>query len=318
MTNHLRIQLATLCKVSLSTVALSTLLSVSVTGHSSTELEVTIRPDYRPAPGEDPGELGPNEFTAGSVLSLNCDVQRNSSSVTYSWSVTGNPDTPGCTACDIPSSSTSTLRLAQAALTSYFAGDYTCTVSESGRPASGTSNTFTVRVVGMFGSILAVSILHPGGGVYVTRGAPGFASRAIANNGLIVSASIGLILDCVSSQSEEGVITGRDGNTIDLGVSGVWRLTNPFNGVLRLYTFRLSSINAPDQGIYTCTVSDSRGGQVVINVGLYPSGFNGEVYCVCMCTRVCVFDGEMYSVSVCICPHVCMTLYMYTCVSACV
>ena len=62
----------------------------------STELKVTIGPDYRPTPVEDPGELGPNEFTAGSVLSLNCDVQRNSSSVTYSWSVTGSPDTPGC------------------------------------------------------------------------------------------------------------------------------------------------------------------------------------------------------------------------------
>ena len=112
----------------------------------STELKVTIRPDYRPAPGEDPGELGPNEFTAGSVLSLNCDVQGNS---TYEWSVTGNPDTPDCTSCAIiPSSSTSTLRLAQSALTSYFAGDYTCTVSESGRPDSGNSDTFTVRVVG--------------------------------------------------------------------------------------------------------------------------------------------------------------------------
>ena len=116
--------------------------------HFSAELKVTIRPDYRPAPGEDPGELGPNEFTAGSVLSLNCDVQGNSGSVTYEWSVTGNPDTPGCASCDIPSSSTSTLRLAQFALTSYFAGDYTCTVSESDRPDSGNSDTFTVKVVG--------------------------------------------------------------------------------------------------------------------------------------------------------------------------
>ena len=117
--------------------------------HFSTELNVTITPDYRPAPGEDPGELGPNEFTAGSVLSLNCDVQGNSSSLTYQWSVTGNPDTSDCYGCDIiPSSSTSTLRLAQFALTSYFAGNYTCTVSESDRPDSGNSDTFTVRVVG--------------------------------------------------------------------------------------------------------------------------------------------------------------------------
>ena len=119
--------------------------------HFSTGLNVTIRPDYIPAPGEDPGELGPNEFTAGSVLSLNCDVQGNSSSLTYQSSVTGNPDTPECTSCDIiPSSSTSTLRLA---LTSYLAGEYTCTASESGRPDSGNSDTFTVRVVGWFNNL---------------------------------------------------------------------------------------------------------------------------------------------------------------------
>ena len=116
--------------------------------HLSTELNVTIRPDYIPAPGEDPGELGSNEFTAGSVLSLNCDVQGNSGSLTYEWTVTGRPTTPGCTSCAMPSSSTSTLKLAQIALTSYHAGDYTCTVSESGRPDSGNSDTFTVRVVG--------------------------------------------------------------------------------------------------------------------------------------------------------------------------
>ena len=109
-----------------------------------------------------------------------------------------------------------------------------------------------------------------------------FDNRAIANNGLIVSASDGLILECVSSQSEEGMITGRDGNTIPLGDTDVWRLTNPFNrpGVLRLRIRTQQPITAADQGIYTCTVPDSNGGQVVINVGLYPSGFNGELHVV--------------------------------------
>ena len=130
--------------------------------HFSTELKVTIRPDYRPAPGENPGQLSPNEFTAGSNLSLNCDVQGNSGSLTYEWSVTGNPATPGCGSCAMPSSSTSTLRLAQSALTSYFAGDYTCTVIESGRPDSGNSDTFTVRVVGemnIFHSMMSCDVI---------------------------------------------------------------------------------------------------------------------------------------------------------------
>ena len=138
---------------------LPTLSSVSFAGdhkaknnctHIHAELNVTIRPDYRPAPGEDPGELGSNEFTAGSVLSLDCDVQGNSGSLTYIWSV---PNTPDClhNGCSIDTTSppASTLRLAQLALTSYHAGDYTCTVSEGNRPDSGNSDTFTVGVVGM-------------------------------------------------------------------------------------------------------------------------------------------------------------------------
>ena len=99
-----------------------------------------------------------------------------------------------------------------------------------------------------------------------------------------MNASDGLRLECVSSQSEEGVITERDGNTIPLGETGVWRLTNPFRrpGVLRLYTHSTQSpITAADQGIYTCTVPDSNGGQVVINIGLYPSGFNSELSTTC-------------------------------------
>ena len=129
---------------------------------------------------------------------------------------------------------------------------------------------------------------HPGGGIYADRGGPYFDDRAIANNGLIVSASNDLRLECVSSQSEEGMITGHDGNTIPLGVTGVWRLTNPFHrpGVLRLQTHNalLSPITAADQGIYTCTLPDSNDNQIVINIGLYPSGFNGErhVYTLCV------------------------------------
>ena len=115
------------------------------------ELNVTVSAVYTPAHGEDPEELGPNEFTAGSALSLDCTVQGNSGALTYVWSVTGNPATPGCTSCNIDTSSTtSLLALGRPALNSYFAGVYTCTVSESGRPDSGNSDDFTVTVVGKF------------------------------------------------------------------------------------------------------------------------------------------------------------------------
>ena len=113
-----------------------------------TELNVTISANYTPAPGEDPGELGPNEFTTGSVLSLNCAVQGNSGDLTYTWSVMGNPLTPGCGSCDIDTSSTTSTLTVGRPLYSYYAGIYTCTVSESGRPDSHSSDDFTVRVVG--------------------------------------------------------------------------------------------------------------------------------------------------------------------------
>ena len=108
---------------------------------------MTVTADYRPAEGE--GELGPNQFTAGSLLSLNCSVQGATGPVSYSWSVRGNPYTPGCSGCDIDTSSAGyTLSLGYIHLYSYHTGVYTCTVSETGRTDSTNSEDFTVTVVG--------------------------------------------------------------------------------------------------------------------------------------------------------------------------
>ena len=115
------------------------------------ELNVTVSADYRPALEEAPGELGPNMFTAGSELILNCLVLGNTGSLTYSWSVSGNPSTTGCTGCDIDIPSpptTSTLAVEKPPLYSYYAGVYTCTASEAGRFDSGNSYGFNVTVVG--------------------------------------------------------------------------------------------------------------------------------------------------------------------------
>ena len=112
---------------------------------------MTVNADYRPAPGEAPGELGPNEFTIGSELTLNCSVHGNSNELSYRWSVSGNPSTPGCKddGCVIDvSSTTSTLTVGRPPLYSYFAGIYTCTGSEDGRFDSGNSYGFNVTVVG--------------------------------------------------------------------------------------------------------------------------------------------------------------------------
>ena len=91
------------------------------------ELNVTISANYTAAPGEESGDLGPNTFTAGSVLSRYCIVLGNSGALTYTWSVIGNSPTPGCTSCGSASSTTSTL-VVGSPLFSYYAGIYTCTV----------------------------------------------------------------------------------------------------------------------------------------------------------------------------------------------
>ena len=112
---------------------------------------MTVREVYRPAPGEAPGELGPNEFTAGSELTLNCLVLGNSGVVSYRWSVSGNPSTPGCTnpQCDIDlSSTTSTLTVGKPPLYSYYAGVYRCTASVAGSLDSENSGNFYVTIIG--------------------------------------------------------------------------------------------------------------------------------------------------------------------------
>ena len=107
---------------------------------------MTIISNYTSAPGVDPGDLGPNEFTAGAVLSLTCMAQGASEEdLTYSWSVVGNPDTPSDCGCDIDTTPTIPMTLEVGPLLQSFrAGTYTCTVSEADRPSSGSSDDFTV------------------------------------------------------------------------------------------------------------------------------------------------------------------------------
>ena len=116
-----------------------------------------------------------------------------------------------------------------------------------------------------------------GAGVYSYQAGPDFMNRPIANNGLIVSDSDGqLRLECVSSQSALGVITGLDGNMFTSSTS--LRVGHPYDrpGVRRLRTNDGTPLTAAEQGVYTCTVPDSNGNQIAINVGLYPTGFSGE------------------------------------------
>ena len=115
-------------------------------------------------------------------------------------------------------------------------------------------------------------ILYPGAGIYAIRAdSPG----PITNNGLILSAEYGIVLDCVSDSSQSGV----GAITTPAGASG-WRTAYPFSrpGLIR-YRRESSPLPLPasDQGIYTCTIPDSTGQNIVLNVGLYPPDFSGEL-----------------------------------------
>ena len=258
----------------------------------SIELNVTISADYNPAPGEVPEELGPNEFTAGSELTLNCIVHGESGALTYEWSVMGNPDTTDCTNCVVIDTSsppsTSSLTLGKPALNSYFAGTYTCTVTESGRPDSSGMNDFTVTVVGKINDnhlyfvhytfIDNLCIIIIGAGLYARTPSSDFDPGPIANNSIIVSGSDGLRLFCVSNSSRSGVgtITASNGETLNIGNNGIWNLANVGTrpGFLRLQTRQL--LTASDQGIYTCNIPVDNENYFIFNVGLYPSDFNGK------------------------------------------
>ena len=74
------------------------------------------------------------------------------------------------------------------------------------------------------------------------------------------------------------MITVPDGHTQSSGGNiGVWRVHSPFRrpGALRITT--VSSLPPTSQGIYTCIIPDSNSNMLIFNIGLYPTGFNGEL-----------------------------------------
>ena len=122
--------------------------------------------------------------------------------------------------------------------------------------------------------------MFTGAGIYAISSDAEISSGPIGNNGVIVSSTDGLKLECISNSSQTdigsirtpaGIITPRNQN------SRVWTVTNGFNqpGFLSLQTRQNSSQLPPSvQGIYTCMIPDSNGRSLSLNVGLYPHGFD--------------------------------------------
>ena len=103
----------------------------------------------------------------------------------------------------------------------------------------------------------------------------GFESRAIANNSLVVSDSGNFRVRCISNSSLSGVgsITMVNGSTLvpDTETDSL-RIINTYSrpGVIKIES---KSEQTSEQGIYTCTIPDSIGNQIVFNFGLYSHGF---------------------------------------------
>ena len=112
----------------------------------------------------------------------------------------------------------------------------------------------------------------------------------IANNGLLISGRDGLRLECVSNSSQSGLgtVTTPAGLTLSPGdTKQGWSLSPPPHtpGLLSLITS--APITSPQQGIYTCSLPDSNGDDIELNVGIYPNGFNGEHVIIIQTMTVC-------------------------------
>ena len=105
------------------------------------------------------------------------------------------------------------------------------------------------------------------------------AGSPIANNGMIISGGEGLRLECVSNSSQSGLgtVTTPAGHTLSPGdTTHSWSLSPPphTHGLLSLVTS--APITPRQEGIYTCSLPDSNGDDIELNVGIYPNGFRGK------------------------------------------
>ena len=122
-----------------------------------------------------------------------------------------------------------------------------------------------------------------GAGIYADRATPQYDDLPIANNGLVLSSTSGILVTFISNSSQLGVGTitlSTPSTTLSNGDNtNVWRVYAPQNrpGTLRIGTRSSSSFPASSQGIFTATIPDSNNNIFVFNVGLYPNGFDGEL-----------------------------------------
>ena len=122
--------------------------------------------------------------------------------------------------------------------------------------------------------------MYAGAGLHVIRPATSVSTGFIPNNGLIVSASDGVRLDCISNSSNYTVgefTTPNMSMLVSPESSDPYvTLKYPHNrpGVIRLLN-KANTFPSEGKGIYTCNIPDSNEKTISINVGIYPHEFIG-------------------------------------------
>ena len=127
---------------------------------------------------------------------------------------------------------------------------------------------------------MVVSFVVTGGGFHVFNGAN---AGSQPNNGLVVSLNLEsgrrLRFFCRSDSLTRniGELIGLDGNTFS-GNDYLAFETPTFGGELRIENVVGSEhpLPASEQGIYSCQIPLQSGEMVMINIGVYPIGFNCE------------------------------------------
>ena len=127
---------------------------------------------------------------------------------------------------------------------------------------------------------MVVIFIFTGAGIHVFNGA---TTGSQPNNGLAVFANpesghrIRFLCRSDSLTRNVGELIGLDGNTFS--GNDYLAIETPVNGgELRIVNTvgREEPLPASEQGIYTCQIPLQSGEMVMINIGVYPIGFNCE------------------------------------------
>ena len=238
------------------------------------ELFVNISVSYTPPPGFIPG---PNEYRAASgPVIVNCNVT-GGTSISYKWSSN----------CRCPFQTATSETISRGAVHSGDIGTHTCTATAAESVGNASINVtvvgehaFSLRL-SLSNTILLPVIVFLGAGIHVFRGIP---TGSFSNNSLVslnpMDSKFRLQFFCRSDSMMEdvGKLIGLDGSSFVTHDRGFFNISKTQPGELYVENIANSTdLTASGQGVYTCRIPLQSGGMMDISIGIYPSGFTGNL-----------------------------------------